>query len=233
MGNGRGPKNPPSLDVGSVNKRNRKSVIKALSAFGIASILMLFQALPTKSAIVYSAPEMFDAVETMTAAVTTDEESTCVSTLENEKLTEAKTTTEENKINADDFGSLSEFKNSGLPISELDIPEDLNLDENGIPENYAYCVEAKATAYTGDPATASGRTPMPGHIAVDPKEYPYGTELYVVSADGKYIYGYCVAADTGGFVKMGNTDIDVYLDNEDMCDDWGNREVKIYVLNKE
>lgn len=214
-------------------KRNRKSVIKALSAFGIASILMLFQALPTKSAIVYSAPEMFEAVETMTAVVTTDEENACVSSLENEKLTEAKTTTEENKINADDFGSLSEFGNSGLPISELDIPEDLNLDENGIPENYAYCVEAKATAYTGDPATASGRTPMPGHIAVDPKEYPYGTELYVVSADGKYIYGYCVAADTGGFVKMGNTDIDVYLDNEDMCDDWGNREVKIYVLNKE
>jgi 3D (Asp-Asp-Asp) domain-containing protein len=90
---------------------------------------------------------------------------------------------------------------------------------------------AKATAYTGDPATASGRKPMPGHIAVDPKEYPYGTELYVVSADGSYVYGYCIAADTGGFVKMGNTDIDLYMDNEDMCNDWGNRGVKIYVLN--
>lgn len=194
---------------------------------------MLFQALPTKSAIVCNAPEMFDAVETMTVSETADEENACISAFEDEELTEAKTTTEESKIDADDFESLSEFGNSGLPISELDIPEDLNLDENGIPENYAYYVEAKATAYTGDPATASGRTPMPGHIAVNPKEYPYGTELYVVSADGKYIYGYCVAADTGGFVKKGNTDIDVYLDNEDMCDDWGNREVKIYVLNKE
>ena len=127
--------------------------------------------------------------------------------------------------------TLAAFKNTDAPISDLEVPSDLKLDENGIPVNYAYCVKAKATAYTGDPATASGRKPMPGHIAVDPKEFPYGTELYVVSADGSYVYGYCIAADTGGFVKMGNTDIDLYMDNKDMCYDWGNRNVKIYVLN--
>ncbi|MBQ8016061.1 MAG: G5 domain-containing protein [Clostridia bacterium] len=127
--------------------------------------------------------------------------------------------------------TLAAFKNTDAPISDLDVPSDLKLDKNGIPVDYAYCVEGKATAYTGDPATASGRKPMPGHIAVDPKEFPYGTELYVVSADGSYVYGYCVAADTGGFVKMGNTDIDLYMDNKDMCTDWGNRNVKIYVLN--
>lgn len=127
--------------------------------------------------------------------------------------------------------TLDSHKNNKAPISDLKVPSDLRLDKNGIPVDYAYCVKGKATAYTGDPETASGRTPMPGHIAVDPREYPYGTELYVASADGKYIYGYCIAADTGGFVKMGNTDIDLYMDNEDMCDDWGNRNVKIYVLN--
>lgn len=127
--------------------------------------------------------------------------------------------------------TLAAYKNTGAPISELSVPKDLELDENGIPVNYTKCVEAKATAYTGDPATASGRTPMPGHIAVDPNEYPYGTELYIVSADGSYVYGYCIAADTGGFVSRGNTDVDLYLDNEDMCYDWGNRDIKIYVLN--
>ena len=71
---------------------------------------------------------------------------------------------------------------------------------------------------------------MPGHIAVDPEEYPYGTELYIVSADGSYVYGYCIAADTGGFVEMGNTDVDLYLNNEDMCYNWGNRDIIIYVL---
>ncbi len=126
--------------------------------------------------------------------------------------------------------TLSAYKNTTAPISELSVPDDLELDENGLPKNYKSKVSAKATAYTGDPATASGRKPMPGHIAVDPNEYPYGTELYIVSADGSYVYGYCIAADTGGFVEMGNTDVDLYLDNEDMCYNWGNRDIIIYVL---
>lgn len=126
--------------------------------------------------------------------------------------------------------TLSAYKNTTAPISELKTPEDLELDKNGIPKNYKSKVSAKATAYTGDPATASGKKPMPGHIAVDPNEYPYGTELYIVSADGSYVYGYCIAADTGGFVEMGNTDVDLYLNNEDMCYNWGNRDITIYVL---
>jgi 3D (Asp-Asp-Asp) domain-containing protein len=133
-------------------------------------------------------------------------------------------------VDADDLTKLSEFANTGLPMSELTPPDDLELDENGIPKDFKYAVNAKATAYNGDPATASGRKPMPGHIAVNPKEYPYGTELYITSADGKYVYGYCVAADTGGFVKMGNTDVDLYMDNVPMCYDWGNRDIVIYVL---
>ncbi len=139
--------------------------------------------------------------------------------------------TEVKKVGTKQRETLSAFKNNGTPISDLKVPSDVKLDKNGIPVDYAYCVTGKATAYTGDPATASGRKPMPGHIAVDPREFPYGTELYVVSADGSYVYGYCVAADTGGFVEMGNTDIDLYMDNKQMCTDWGNRGVKIYVLN--
>ena len=126
--------------------------------------------------------------------------------------------------------TLSAYKNTTAPISELTVPDDLELDENGIPVNYKNKIAAKATAYTGDPETASGRTPMAGHIAVDPNEFPYGTELYIVSADGSYVYGYCIAADTGGFVEMGNTDVDLYLNNEDMCYNWGNRPITIYVL---
>ncbi len=135
------------------------------------------------------------------------------------------------KVGTKQRETLSAFKNNGEPISDLKVPSDLKLDKNGVPVNYEYCISGKATAYTGDPETSTGRKPMPGHIAVDPKEIPYGTELYVVSADGSYVYGYCIAADTGGFVEMGNTDIDLYMDNKDMCTDWGNRNVKIYVLD--
>ena len=135
------------------------------------------------------------------------------------------------KVGTKHRATLSAFKNTGAPISELEVPSNLKLDKNGVPVDYKYCISGKATAYTGDPETSTGRKPMPGHIAVNPKEIPYGTELYVVSADGDYVYGYCIAADTGGFVKMGNTDIDLYMDNSDMCYDWGNRNVKIYVLS--
>ena len=135
------------------------------------------------------------------------------------------------KVGTKSRETLVAYKNTDAPISELKVPSDVELDKNGVPVNYTKKVNAKATAYTGDPETASGRKPMPGHIAVDPKEYPYGTELYIVSADGSYVYGYCVAADTGGFVSMGNTDVDLYMDNEDMCYDWGNRDIVIYVLN--
>lgn len=135
------------------------------------------------------------------------------------------------KVGTKQRATLSAFKNNDKPISDLKIPSDVKLDKNGVPVNYEYCISGKATAYTGDPATSTGRKPMPGHIAVDPKEIPYGTELYVVSADGTYVYGYCIAADTGGFVEMGNTDIDLYMDNKEMCREWGNRNVKIYVLD--
>ena len=128
------------------------------------------------------------------------------------------------------FYSLDKYKNTYIPISELEVPDDVKVDSKGRPKNYSYKYEAKATAYTGDAYTASGRKPMAGHIAVDPNEFPYGTELYITSADGKYVYGYCVAADTGGFVKMGNTDVDLYFNTEDMCYDWGNRDIIIYVL---
>ena len=61
--------------------------------------------------------------------------------------------------------------------------------------------------------------------------FPYGTELYIVSLDGNYIYGYCIAADTGGFVNNSNTLVDLYLDTDDMCYEWGRRDVAIYVIS--
>ena len=89
---------------------------------------------------------------------------------------------------------------------------------------------SRTKAYYGDKGTASGRKPMPGHIAVDPKQFPYGTELYIVSLDGKYIYGYCIAADTGGFVKTNGCTVDLFMNTIEECYSWGHRGVRIYVL---
>lgn len=82
----------------------------------------------------------------------------------------------------------------------------------------------KATAYHEPEGslTKSGTLSRVGAIAVDPSVIPLGTELYVEG------YGYCVAEDTGGLIK-GNR-IDIYLDSEAECVNWGVRDVTVYIL---
>lgn len=83
-----------------------------------------------------------------------------------------------------------------------------------------------ATAYYEPPGnlTASGMTVGVGRIGVNPKVIPYGTKLYVTG------YGYCVAADCGwGTIGMGRI-ADLYMNSEAECEQWGVREVTIYVL---
>jgi uncharacterized protein YabE (DUF348 family)/3D (Asp-Asp-Asp) domain-containing protein len=116
------------------------------------------------------------------------------------------------------------------PISELRPPASLRI-VNGIPADYKDVIVGTAKAYSGGGVCAVGVKVKPGYIAVDPKQIPYGTQLWVVSNDGKYIYGYAIAADTGGFVKKKSCTVDLYMPNESMCIQWGHRGVTIYVLD--
>ncbi|MDR1805393.1 MAG: ubiquitin-like domain-containing protein [Clostridium sp.] len=121
------------------------------------------------------------------------------------------------------------------PISVLQPSSKLQLDENGIPKNYKSVVVGLAKSYSPDVRGvgaygSSGRPTIPGNIAVDPRQFPYGTELYIVSTDGKYIYGYAVASDTGGFVKTNSCMVDLLMPNLAACIEWGARNVRIYVL---
>ena len=70
-------------------------------------------------------------------------------------------------------------------------------------ESYTYVdvMTCSATAYTCEGYvghTYSGTLARVGAIAVDPTVIPLGTKMYVVSNDGQYVYGYCVAEDIGG-----------------------------------
>lgn len=119
----------------------------------------------------------------------------------------------------------------GQVISQMQPPSSLTFDENGVPENYLYCIEGKSTAYYGGYMTATGSAVRPGVVAVDPREIPYGTEMWIVSADGRYVYGFARAEDTGGFIywPKGAT-VDLYMNTYADCCVWGWRGVKIYVL---
>lgn len=119
----------------------------------------------------------------------------------------------------------------GQIISQYMPPASLTFDENGVPENYLYYIDGKATAYSGGGLTSTGSTVTPGVVAVDPREIPYGTEMWIVSSDGRYVYGFARAEDTGGFIywPRGAT-VDLYMNTEADCDIWGFRGVRIYIL---
>lgn len=122
------------------------------------------------------------------------------------------------------------LRNGGTPISELTQPASLKI-ENGAPTEYKQIITGKAAAYTAAPGskTASGRAVKPGYIAVNPNQIPYGSELWIVSTDG-IVYGYAIAADTGGFVNKGKFTVDLFMNSESECRQWGSRDVVIYVL---
>ncbi len=116
-------------------------------------------------------------------------------------------------------------------VSTLKAPASLELDENGVPVNYKSVSTLRATAYTHTGFNCStGVKPQPGYVAVDPKEIPYGTEMYIVSADGRYVYGYAIAADTGGFTKGNRTDMDLFMDTKNQCINFGRRDIIVYFL---
>ncbi|MBR6635536.1 MAG: hypothetical protein IKL41_07940 [Clostridia bacterium] len=56
--------------------------------------------------------------------------------------------------------------------------------------------------------------------------------MYIVSSDGKWVYGYSIAADTGGFVTNGSgTTVDLYMYSYSDCINFGRRNVEIYILD--
>lgn len=126
--------------------------------------------------------------------------------------------------------TVASLRNGGTPISELTQPASLKI-ENGAPTEYKQIITGKAAAYTAAPGskTASGRAVKPGYIAVNPNQIPYGSELWIVSTDG-IVYGYAIAADTGGFVNKGKFTVDLFMNSESECRQWGSRDVVIYVL---
>ena len=155
--------------------------------------------------------------------------------LESSELISETTTKEPVKevvqIGAKKRPALIKFRNGVEPISDFEVPSYVKLDSNGLPKNYVDYLEGAATAYTNDPQTSTGRKPQQGIVAVDPNEIPYGSELYIVSKDGQFVYGYAIAGDTGGFIYSTNNIADLYMDTYDMCCEWGRRDVAIYVIS--
>lgn len=126
----------------------------------------------------------------------------------------------------------AKLANGVKTISRLTPPASLKLNGN-VPTSYKRKLTGTASAYSGGGVTATGKRVMPGYVAVNPKQIPYHTKLWIVSNDGRYVYGYASAEDTGGFVKWTgsrSTICDLYMPSESQCSAFGRRGVTIYVL---
>ena len=111
--------------------------------------------------------------------------------------------------------------------------ENCIITKDGQLLEFSHQGQFRATAYTaGEPGvdgiTATGTQARVGAIAVDPKVIPYGTRMFIVSEDGKYIYGEATAEDCGGLIK-GNR-IDLYFDTLRECNTFGVRMCQVYFL---
>lgn len=89
-----------------------------------------------------------------------------------------------------------------------------------------------ATAYTAgsggaDTCTATGTTVHVGVVAVDTRVIPLGTKMYIVTNDGRVVYGMAVAEDTG---VRGNV-VDLYYDTYSQCINFGRRSCTVYLLS--
>lgn len=136
-------------------------------------------------------------------------------------------------------------KVEAVPASWLSVSGDVltNIDANGAGGGvlttasgqrlrYSRALECVATAYTTErqswKKTATGTTARVGAIAVDPRVIPYGTKMYIVSADGSITYGVATAEDCGSGVQ--GKRVDLFFNTYNECINFGVRDCDVYIL---
>ena len=89
-----------------------------------------------------------------------------------------------------------------------------------------------ATSYNrtevGGEITSTGTKTHVGVVAVDPRVIPYGTRMFIVTKDGKYIYGVGTAEDCGGDIK--NKRLDLFYETDAESRAFGVRDCWVYFL---
>ncbi len=109
------------------------------------------------------------------------------------------------------------------------------IDSAGMEFQYVASLYGSCTAYydaDNQGITSIGVPVKVGNVAVDPDLIPYGSLLYITSADGSWVYGYCQAVDTGIAMIEGVTLADLYYDTEAECAVFGRRDMVIYVIRE-
>lgn len=126
-----------------------------------------------------------------------------------------------------------EYKVRENDAPRYSITDNVITTSNGTQYTFTDTIQVSATAYSCEGHTGicyAGTLARVGAIAVDPKVIPLGTRMYVVSNDGEYVYGYCIAEDIGGGIK--GRRIDLYFDTFADCYEFGVRNCTVYILKE-
>ena len=119
-------------------------------------------------------------------------------------------------------------KKNGKPI----IGDGVIIAGNGDVLTFTHRDTFKATSYCrtceGGEITATGTVTRVGAIAVDPKVIPYGTRMFIVTKDGKYVYGVATAEDCGGSIK--GKRLDLFYETRAEALEFGIRDCDVYFL---
>lgn len=122
--------------------------------------------------------------------------------LENSIVTDVTTTVEPKDALIKTYGA-------GAPVSPMTGPD----GTTNPPSSYSQVLTGKATGYYSRTGRgASGLGLGYGTVAVDPDVIPYGTLLYITSTDGKFVYGYALATDTGIALQDGQILVDLFYE---------------------
>lgn len=121
-----------------------------------------------------------------------------------------------------------------VPVSQFVGPEivDGAPAEGGVAEVYT---GQRSTGYSASATAkgASGRRLTYGTVAVNPAVIPYGSLMYITSDDGRFVYGYAYAADTGTAMLQGKAFIDLYYETYDESVASAVIPVTVYLLDEE
>lgn len=120
-----------------------------------------------------------------------------------------------------------------VPVSQFVGPEIVDgAPAEGVAEVYT---GQRSTGYSASATAkgASGRRLTYGTVAVNPAVIPYGSLMYITSDDGRFVYGYAYAADTGTAMLQGKAFIDLYYETYDESVASAVIPVTVYLLDEE
>lgn len=115
----------------------------------------------------------------------------------------------------------------GAPVSPLTGPD----GTTNAPASYSQVLTGKATGYYSRGGKGSSGLGLGyGTVAVDPDVIPYGTLLYITSTDGRFVYGYALATDTGIALQNGQILVDLFYETYAESVINGAIQVNVYVV---